>query len=49
MLSGDEDSMTSQDDDSFNFMNLAKASAEIGMKLYKEVGSDLIIKDIQSK
>ena len=37
MLSGD-DSMTSQEDDSFNFMNLAKASAEIGMKLYKEVG-----------
>jgi len=36
LLSGDEDSMTSQDDDSFNFMNLAKASAEIGMKLYKE-------------
>ncbi len=25
------------DGDSFNFMNLMKASAEIGMKLYKQV------------
>lgn len=30
------DTMASAEDDSFDFMSLAKASAEVGMKLYKE-------------
>ena len=31
--------MASAEDDSFDFMSLAKASAEVGMKLYKEVSA----------
>ena len=33
------DTMASAEDDSFDFMSLAKASAEVGMKLYKEVSA----------
>ena len=40
--------MASAEDDSFDFMSLAKASAEVGMKLYKEVRFKIYINSKKS-